>query len=101
MKATRVQYTARAEFVEENKKNIEAVMRELRAQNNSDVRYAVYVHDDGRTFMHLAQHNSVEAERFPTSLESFRHFQTRLKEHLEVAPKVEKFQLVASSSPIF
>ncbi len=101
MKMTRVQYTIRGDFVEENKKNIEAVVRELRAQNNGDVRYAVYVHDDGRTFMHLAQHNTVEAERFPTSLDAFRHFQSQLKEHLEVAPKVEKFTLVQSATPIF
>jgi len=101
MKVTRVQYTVRADFVEENKKNIDAVMREVRAQNNPDVRYAVYVHDDGKTFMHLALHNSADAERLPTSLDAFRHFQSRLKEHLEIAPKVEKFALVASSSPIF
>ena len=62
MKVTRVQYTVRSEFVEENKQNIEAVMRELRALGNNDVRYAVYLHDDGKTFMHLVHQNTAEAE---------------------------------------
>jgi len=101
MKVTRVQYTVRSEFVEENKRNIGAVMREVRALARDDVRYAVYLHDDGKTFMHVAQQNSAEAERFPTSLDSFKAFQARLKENLEVPPKVEKFSLVEAANPIF
>ena len=101
MKVTRVQYTVRSEFVEENRQNIEAVMRELRALGNADVRYAVYQHDDGKTFMHFVHHNTADAERLPTSLESFKHFQARLKQNLEVAPKVETLALVESSVPIF
>lgn len=101
MRVTRVQYTVRSEFVEENRQNIEAVMRELRALGNNEVRYAVYLHDDGRTFMHLVHQNSTQAERLPTSLESFKHFQARLKQNLEVPPKVETFAMVQSSAPIF
>ena len=101
MKVTRVQYTVRSEFVEENRQNIEAVMRELRTLGDNDVRYAVYLHDDGKTFMHLVHQNSAQAERLPTSLESFKHFQARLKQNLEVPPKVETFAMVQSSTPIF
>ena len=101
MKVTRVQYTVRSEFAEQNRQNIAAVMNELRALDRSDVRYAVYLHDDGKTFMHVAQQNSTEAERFPTSLDSFKAFQARLKENLEVPPKVEKFSLVEAANPIF
>ena len=101
MKVTRVQYTVRSDYVEQNKQNIDAVMRELRALSNNDVRYAVYLHADGKTFMHLAQQNSAEAEKLPTSLESFKRFQAQLKENLEIAPKVETFGLVDSSAPIF
>jgi hypothetical protein len=100
MKVTRVQYTVRSEFAEQNKQNIAAVMNELRALGRSDVTYAVYVQGDGKTFMHLAHQNTAEAERFPTSLESFKRFQTQLKENLEIAPKVETFGLVQSSTPI-
>ena len=101
MKITRVQYTVLGGFVEENRKNIDAVMRELCALGNNEVRYAVYLHDDGKTFMHLVHQNSAQAERLPTSLESFKHFQARLKQNLEVAPKVETFAMVQSSAPIF
>ena len=101
MKVTRVQYTVRAEFADENRKNIEAVMRELRAQGNTDVQYAVYIQPDGRTFMHLAHQNTADAERFPTSLDSFKHFRTRLQANLESPPKSESFALVEASAPIF
>jgi hypothetical protein len=101
MKVTRVQYTVRSDFVEENKRNIEAVMGELRALGDNDVRYAAYLHDDGRTFMHLVHHNTVESESLPVSLESFKHFRARLKDHLEVPPKSEAFALVQSSDAIF
>ena len=101
MKVTRVQYTVRSDYAEQNKKNIDAVMRELRALANNDVRYAVYLHSDGKTFMHLAQQNTAEAEKLPTSLQSFKRFQTQLKDNLEIAPKVETFGLVDSAPPIF
>lgn len=101
MKVTRVQYTVRSEFAEQNRQNIAAVMKELRALGRSDVTYAVYVQGDGKTFMHLAHQNTAEAERFPTSLESFKHFQAQLKENLEIPPKVEALALVQSSAPIF
>jgi hypothetical protein len=65
------------------------------------VRYAVYLQGDGKTFMHLAQQNTAEAEKLPTSLESFKRFQTQLKENLEIPPKVETFGLVESATPIF
>jgi homoserine kinase len=101
MKVTRVQYTVRSDYAEQNRKNIAAVMRELRALDNSDVHYAVYLHGDGKTFMHLAQQNTAEAEKLPTSLESFKRFQAELKENLEISPKVETFGLVDSATPIF
>jgi hypothetical protein len=88
MNITRVQY-------------IEAVMDELRALADNGVRYAVYLHDDGRTFMHLVHHNTAESERLPASLDSFKHFRARLKDQLEVPPKTETFALVQSSASIF
>ena len=101
MKVTRVAYTVRAEFVEENKRNIAAVMRQLRELGSNDVKYAVYLQQDGRTFMHFVHQCTAEAERYPTSLESFKAFQAQLKPNLEVPPKVETFALVDSSAPIF
>jgi len=101
MKITRVQYTVRDGFADENKRNIAAVMRELEALGRNDMRYAVYLHEDGKTFMHFVHHNTVEAEAYPTSLAAFKHFQAALKPNHEAAPKVERFTLVDSATPIF
>ena len=101
MKVTRVQYTVRADFADENKKNIDAVMRDMQALGNRDVLYAVYILEDGKTFMHFVHQNTPEAEKLPTSLDSFKRFQARLKENLEVPPKVETLGLVQASAPIF
>jgi hypothetical protein len=101
MKVTRVQYTVRPEYVAQNKRNIEAVMRELRAIGNDDVKYAVYLQQDGRTFMHFVHQNTTEAERYPTSLESFKVFQGQLSANLEVPPKVEVLTLVDAAAQIF
>ena len=101
MKVTRVQYTVREGFADENRKNIAAVMAELRALGRSDVRYAVYLQADGRTFMHVVHQNTSEAEQFPTSLASFKHFQAQLKPNLEIPPKVEQLALVDSATPVF
>lgn len=101
MKVIQVQYTVRSEYVEQNKRNIAAVMRELRAIGNGDVKYAAYLQQDGRTFVHFVHQNTTEAEQYPTSLESFKAFQSQLKPNLEIAPKVEALTLVDSSAPIF
>ena len=101
MKVTRVAYTVRADFIEENKRNIAAVMRQLRELGSNDVRYTVYLQQDGRTFMHLVHQDTPEAERFPTSLESFKTFQAQLRPNLEGPPQVETLALVESSAPIF
>jgi len=101
MKVTRVQYTVRDGFADENKKNIAAVMNELRALGNDEVRYAVYLQADGKTFMHVVHQNTAEAEQLPTSLASFKHFQALLKPNLQVTPKVEQFTLVDTAVAIF
>jgi hypothetical protein len=101
MKITRVQYTVRDGFADENRRNIAAVMGELAALGRGDVRYAVYLQQDGRTFMHVVHQDGAEAEPFPTSLASFRHFQAQLKANLEVPPRVEQLALVDSSPAIF
>ena len=101
MKVIRVQYTTKEDFVETNKKNIEKVMEELREIGNADVKYTSFEHEDGKTFMHIVMYNSKEAEQLPASLESFKTFQTQLKENLEAPPKVENFDVVDSSPKLF
>lgn len=101
MKVIRVQYTVQAEFAEQNQKNINAVMAELRSINNDNLKYTSYRFSDGKTFMHLVHYNSKEVEHLPSSLESFKHFQKELKENIEVPPKAEDLEVVDSASEIF
>jgi hypothetical protein len=101
MKVVRVQYTVRPEYAEQNKANIEAVTQELRARGRDDVKYAAYLRDDGKTFMHVGHFNSPAAEGMLTGLEAFNRFRTELAANLEVAPKVETFAVAHASWTIF
>ena len=75
-------------------------MRELRATGSNDVKYAVYLQQDGRTFMHVVHQGTAEAERFRPRLDP-QDFQAQLKPNLEGPPQVEALALVESSAPIF
>jgi hypothetical protein len=52
MSITHIRYTVKAEYVAENKANISRVMAELRALGRTDIKYSVFVEDDGKTFNH-------------------------------------------------
>ena len=100
MKAIRVQYTVHENFVEQNEANIAAVMAELRETGNTDIHYAAYKMDDGKTFMHFVQYNTDDTS-LPSSLPAFLHFQKELKENVEVPPDAKNFDLVDISYEIF
>ncbi|MBM3504779.1 MAG: hypothetical protein FJX65_13000 [Alphaproteobacteria bacterium] len=101
MKAIRVQYTVKAEYAAQNRRNIASVMEELRALGDTGCRYASYCLADGKTFMHLVHYRSTDAEKFPGSLASFKRFQEGLKGNLEIPPKPETLDLADSSFDIF
>ncbi len=97
MKATKVEYTVREDFVETNKANINAVMQELRSLDNQDVKYMAFLKDDGKSFMHLVFTKNDEAGKIISSLSAFQHFREALNSGVEVKPVAENFSLVDSS----
>jgi hypothetical protein len=102
MKAVKVQYTVKEEFAETNKKNIGQVMSDLRKLNNPGIKYSSYVLNDGKTFVHLGIYSDETAMSVATDLDSFKKFQTALKESQpEVPPKADDLNLVASAYDIF
>lgn len=101
MKLIRVQYTVNSDFTEANQRNIALVMAELRQTGNTDVKYSSFLHEDGKTFMHIVMYNTKGSESLPSSLDSFKAFQAELKENIEIPPKAETFTLVDSSYDIF
>ena len=102
MKNVRVSYTVKPEYVAQNKANIAQVMKDLRALNNPNTKYASYLEEDGVTFMHFAQYPDEETAQLLNGLASFAKFRKELKESAPVnPPKAVNLSLVASAFDIF
>jgi len=99
--ATKVQYTVKDSYVEENKKRISKVMKELRNLNNTFIKYQAFILEDGKSFMHLVLFKGESAKHLPSSLDSFKEFQTNLKLNLISPPTFEEFELIDSSYNLF
>ena len=97
MKAIRVQYTVKDDFVETNHANVRAVMEELRGKGNVGVKYTTFVLGDGRTFVHVAIHRDEAAADIIPSLPAFHTFRTALKDNVEVPPSSEEWTVVGTS----
>lgn len=98
IKAIKVQYTVKENFVEANKKNIGAVMEALRGMGDVGVLYSVFLKGDGKTFIHIAQFRDAKAEDVIPNLQEFEHFRKELKQNIEAPPESEDLALVNSSS---
>ena len=97
MKAVKVQYTVRAEFVERNKENIRSVMDVLRANPIDGLKYAAFMLDDGQSFVHINMARDADTLSRFTGLAEFKAFQAALKESDPVSPPAaETLHLVAA-----
>lgn len=102
MKIIRVTYTVKPEFVAQNQLNIQQVMKDLRALNQPNAKYASYLEEDGVTFMHFAQYPDEETSQLINTLDSFTHFRKELKASEPVSPpKAVSLSLVGSAFDIF
>ena len=102
MKVVRVQYTTRPEYVATNQANITAITNELRTINHPGIKYSCYLLEDGKSFMHLDHFENEEAHGFLTNLQSFKKFAEELHaSQLEVEPKLEILELVASAQDFY
>src|SRR2546421_312181 len=80
-------YVVKAEYAAQNQEHIRRVMDELRALRRTDIRYSVFVEDDGKTFIHWRLCVDEEARKVFDTLESFQAFQAALQaSHPEVPP---------------
>lgn len=95
MKAVKVQYTVRPEYVEQNKANIRRVMQELKANPIEGMQYASFVLDDGQTFVHINMAKDEQAMGGLTNLGVFNDFRAALKASKPLSPpKSEALNLV-------
>lgn len=102
MKIVKVTYTTKAEFSEQNQRNIKNVMADLQKANHQGINYNACLAADNKTFIHTAFFRSDEDQKFLNELPSFRSFQEQLRSGgLEVPPKQESMTLIGTSSNIF
>lgn len=98
MISVKVTYTVKSSFAAENQENIRAFMKDLRALNSKDIRYTVYLDNDGKTFTHLSIHKDEVIQAKLLNMPSFKAFQEkRDASGLEVEPQIVVTQLVAAS----
>jgi hypothetical protein len=94
-------YTVKVEYAVQNQQQINRVVENLRALRRTDIRYSVFVEDDGKTFLHLLFCANEEAEQVFFTLPSQQAFQAGLAEgHLEVPPTMTTLHLVGSTSDL-
>ena len=101
MRAVKVEYTVKPEYVATNKANIQKVMDELRSLGNTGILYSTYLKEDGVSFVHFSIHR--EEENIIPSLPAFKVFSTQLKAEGLVgeAPKALKLEMIAKSFDLY
>ena len=95
MKAVRVQYTVADDCIEQNKKNIKAVMDSLKENPIKGMYYATFQLSDGKSFMHLNFAEDGETMSKLNDVEAFQNFRNSLKASGPISPpKAENIELV-------
>ena len=97
MKAVKVEYTVRPDFVETNKANVKKVMDKLQAMENTGLHYSTHIKEDGKSFVHLAIMRDEAAGQVLPNLEEFSQFRAALKTGVEVPPAAEELAIVGTS----
>ena len=102
MIVTTNRYVVKAEYAAQNQEHIRRFMEELRALDRTDIKYSVFVEDDGKTFIHLRFCANEEASKVFDTLGSFQAFQAALlASQPEVAPtRAIHLTLVGSTSDL-
>ena len=78
-----VRYTVKPDRVAENEELCRAVYEELDRERPDGLRYATFVLEDGRSFVHLA---SIEGGAELRDVAAFRRFRETLDERCEAPP---------------
>ncbi|MEM7087427.1 MAG: hypothetical protein AAF489_14670 [Bacteroidota bacterium] len=80
MKAVKVQYTVKPEYINENKKNIEKVMGALRVNPIKGMQYSAFVDQENpNTFIHINMAIDDDTMAKINEVQEFRDFRQALK----------------------
>ncbi len=97
MKAIRVQYTVKSEYIEQNKKNIQAVMQSLKENPIEGMYYSTYQLSDDNSFMHLNVAADDETMAKLNDVPAFNEFRKQLKASGPLSPpKAENLTFVGA-----
>jgi hypothetical protein len=99
MNVIKVEYTVRRDYVKTNKKNIAAVMAELKGKK-APVKYFVSIKEDGKSFVHIAIYDKKASNIIP-KLKAFKKFREQLNTGIVAPPKSEELKVIDSSFDIF
>ena len=97
MKVVKVEYQVKDEFIEQNKKNIEAIIEELKGRGDVGVKYFANIKEDGKTFVHINIMRDDVDPSVMSEMDSFKKFQKELGENVTVKPEVTPLKNIASS----
>ena len=86
MKAVKVQYTVKPEYVEQNKANIRKVMAALRKNPVEGMFYSSYTLEDGQTFLHFNVAKDEKTLSSINNLKEFIEFREALKASQPLSP---------------
>ena len=95
MKAVKVQYKVKSEYVSQNKVNIKKVMEKLKSSPIEGMLYSSYTMEDGETFVHINIAKDADTMNKLNDLQEFNEFRKSLKESDPIeAPKATTLELV-------
>ncbi len=97
MKAIKVQYKVKQEYVDQNKANIKKVMDKLKSNPIDGMMYSSYTMEDGQTFVHINICKDQETMDKLGDVQEFNEFRKALKESQPIqAPESTNLELVAA-----
>ncbi|MBC7427935.1 MAG: hypothetical protein H7336_04930 [Bacteriovorax sp.] len=76
-------------------------MDHIRSLDRHDIRYTAYSLKDGKTFVHLAQYENIEAQNDLHNFSTFKVFSKERDAHIEIAPDPVEMTLVGSTFDLF
>jgi hypothetical protein len=95
MKAVKVQYTVKPEYVDQNKANIKKVMNKLKENPIEGMLYSSYTLEDGQTFIHINMARDGETMNKLNDVQEFNEFRQALKESEPIkSPESTPLELV-------
>ena len=102
MKAVKVEYTVKEEFVTENKKNIQKVMAALKSNPIIGMQYSSYTRaENPNTFIHINMAKDEHIMSKLNELKEFKDFRIALKTSQPISPPNQtKLNLVAAGFEI-